>query len=492
MAAVKAFQEQYVITSVLDSSTFEGAGARLLRYELLWAAYENTAYRDIHKWAQAYRNKYGLYKYIRNIYNPAYRLGEFWKGAIWGGLLDQEATDKGAIPIVVGKGVNETQMRTSIANLWKQSNWNVNKDICTLRGSVLGDTAIRIIDDVERQEARLELVHPATIADVTVDARGFIQAYTIEYQRMLDGKEYTYTEKSEHGDGDDIIYTTFKDNQPFAWPGQTDSQGNEREEWSEPYGFIPLVIIQHNNVGMDWGWSESHPLRSKMNEIDDLSSKLHDHIRKMVDPVWLFNFKRPGSNPEIKTGNATADRPAPGREELPALYIDKPEAKGQALVADGLDIDKVANEIKNLLAEIERDYPELQEDIWDSGGDAASGKAMKEARKKVEKKTVQRRTNYDDGLVRAHQMALAIGGFRTYQGFDGFNLESFKAGKLDHAIAPRPVFETTQAERLTEKKQLYDLLTSASSAGVTPEAALADLGWTDEQIQKLYSGIPQQ
>lgn len=492
MAAVKAFQEQFVITGVLDSSAFEEAGARLLRYELLWAAYENTAYRDIHKWAQVYRNKYGLYKYIRNIYNPAYRLGEFWKGAIWGGLLDQEAAQKGAIPVAVGKGVDEAALRTGLSNLWKISNWNVNKDICTLRGSVLGDSAIRIVDDPEKQEARMELVHPATIADVTVDARGFVKAYTIEYLRDLDGKTYTYTEKAERGDGDNVDYSTFKDNQPFAWPGQTDSDGNERQEWSEPYGFIPLVIIQHNNVGLDWGWSESHPLRSKMNEIDDLASKLHDHIRKMVDPPWLFNFAKPKKTPEVQVSPATADKPAPGREELQAIYVDKPDAKGQALVSEGLDIEMVSNEIKNILTEMERDYPELQQDIFESTGGDASGKAMKEARKKVEQKAVQRRTNYDSGLVRAQQMALAIGGFRSYEGFQGFDLGSFAAGKLDHAIAPRPVFENTLAETLAEKKLLYELVSAANNVGVSTEAALADMGWTNEQIQKIYKGIPQQ
>jgi hypothetical protein len=491
MAAIMTFKEQYVITGVLDSSSFEEAGARLLRYELLWAAYENTAYRDIHKWAQAYRNKYGLYKYIRNIYNPAYRLGEFWKGAIWGGLLDQEAGAQGAIPIVAGKGVNEDQLRAALANLWKLSNWNVNKDICTLRGAVLGDTALRIVDDVQKEEARLELVHPSAIADATVDARGFIKAYRIEELRTLEKKTYTYTETAERGEGDEVVYKTFRDNQPFAWPGQVDSNGQERAEWSEPYGFIPLIIIQHNNVGLDWGWSESHPLRSKMNEIDDLASKLHDHIRKMVDPVWLFNFNKPKTNPEITTSAATTDRPAPGREELPAMYVNQPDAKGQALVAADLDIEKVSIEIRHILEEIERDYPELQMDIWSASGET-SGKALDKARERVEKKAIQRRPNYDDGLVRAQQMALAIGGFRKYKGFEGFDLESFDAGQLDHAIGPRPVFETSQTELLEEKKLLWETVKAAVAAGASPEAALADLGWTEEKIQKIYTGIPQQ
>ncbi|GAG44503.1 unnamed protein product, partial [marine sediment metagenome] len=49
---------------------------------------DQSAYRDIHTWATAYRKQYALYKYIRPIYNPSYRLGEFWKTHLFGGLLD--------------------------------------------------------------------------------------------------------------------------------------------------------------------------------------------------------------------------------------------------------------------------------------------------------------------------------------------------------------------------------------------------------------------
>ena len=491
MAAIKAFKEDYVVTGVIDSASFEDAGARLLRYELLWAAYENTAYRNIHTWAQAYRNQYGLYKYIRNVYNPSYRLGEFWKGAIWGGLLDLEEARTGALPIEAGKKTSEDQLRAAIVHLWTISNWNVNKDICTLRGSVLGDSAIRIVDDVEREEARLELVHPSTIAELTVDARGFVKAYKIEESRSMDGRDYTYTETAERGEGEDVIYKTYRDNQPFAWPENMDGSGDTRSEWSEPYGFIPMVAIQHNNIGMDWGWAEAHPLRSKMNEVDDLASKLHDHIRKMVDPVWLFNFKKPVNNLEMSTSAPTADKPAPGREEMPAIYASDPNAKGQALVSPDLDIEKVANEINRVLQEIERDFPELQMDIWAASGDT-SGVALGKARERVEKKVIQRRVNYDAPLVRAQQMALAIGGFRGYDGFEGFNLDSYASGALDHSIASRPVFETSQTELLTEKKLFWDVINAAVAAGASPEAALADMGWSDEQIQKIYKGIPEQ
>jgi hypothetical protein len=37
-------------------------------------------------------------------------------------------------------------------------------------------------------------------------------------------------------------------------------------------------------------------------------------------------------------------------------------------------------------------------------------------------------------------MGVAIGGFRGYEGFEGYGLDSYQAGALDFEIIPRPVF----------------------------------------------------
>jgi hypothetical protein len=216
--AVQAFREGYVTAGVTESAEFGDFGGRQMRYEILWAMYENTAYRNIHTWATSYRNQYGLYRYIRGIYNPSYRLGEFWKSMLWGGELDAGAGVIGAIPIQT----EDDKLRAAIAALWQVSNWGINK----------------------------EVIHPSTIKSITTDPRGFIKAYQIEETRLLNGRKAVYLETAER-DGEDVIYKTYANNQLYAWDG-------ENAEWSAPYGFIPLVVVQHNNVGLDWGWSEVH------------------------------------------------------------------------------------------------------------------------------------------------------------------------------------------------------------------------------------------
>jgi len=165
MTGLRAFREAFLSADVQAPEAWEDFGARRTRYDLLWSLYENSAYRSIHPWAAAYKSAFGLYKHTRSLYNPAYRLGEFWKAHLWGGALDLTTGKAGALPIVA----RYEPLRRAIAQIWTWSNWQIKKDVCTLWGSVLGDVAIKVIDDTDRRRIYLELVHPATLAGVVLD-----------------------------------------------------------------------------------------------------------------------------------------------------------------------------------------------------------------------------------------------------------------------------------------------------------------------------------
>lgn len=489
MAGVRAFREAYVTDGVLDralGSEFNTFDARRLRYDMLWAWYENTSYRRIHSWAARYKTDYGLYKYIRNLHNPAYRLVEFWRMMVWGGALDRDAQEKGAIPIVTE---NEA-LRDPIARLWKDSNWQTMKGVTVMTGAALGDVGIKVVDDPQEGRMTLEMVHPSTIKSLELDVRGYVKGYELEEERLDEARRRVVFREVVTRDGEDVVYRTFKGNQLFAWNGIA-------AEWSQPYGFVPFVMIQHNNVGNMFGWAEIHPMRSKVNEVDDLASKMDDYIRKSIDPVWLFNFRKPKLALDVGVGAAPPDvnRPEPGREEVPALYVDNPNAKAQALVTDQVDIEKNGKRLTALIEEIEREFPELQMDIWTAGG-YTTGKALKTARQRVERKVVERRPGYDDQLVRAQQMAIAIGGLRGYEGYEGFGLESYDAGALDHSIpTTRPIFEADELDDIQVKKAHWDTVMSAKKAGLPLDIVLTDLGWSkarvDEFMNKLAEAEPE-
>lgn len=506
-AAIRAFRENAVTSDVQPGRgaiDWNDPSGRALRYALYWSFFENTAYRNVHRWTTKMRADYGLYAHTRSIYSPAYRLAEFWVAHLLGGPLDPAAggdVRKGAtIPIELGAHVQARQgkaLRAAIATLWRSSNWAVQKDIWTRYGSVMGDVGLKVVDDPLRRMVRLEIIHPASLIWVDRDPQHFVKAYILEEDRLdprpalLRGRDtpqqqhVTYREIATR-DGDNVVYQTFLNGAPYAW-------NNVTPEWTEPYGFIPLVTTQHLNVGMDWGWSELHAGRPKIQELDDIASKFDDQIRKTVDAPWLFaGVTQPSSTPALTRTGASADvasayteaQKAAGRQEVPALYATDPQAHAQALVAP-LDLPGVLSQIESLIKEIERDYPELALDIIARDASDASGRALRVAREPVETKVVGRRAPYDSDMVRAQQMGVAIGGYRGYPGYEGFDLDSYAAGRLDHQVAPRPVFAIDPNDELDTQTKFWSVGAAAEKAGLPIELYLEEAGWDAAKIARV-------
>ncbi len=476
MNGLRAFREEFVSASVFSEEDFSDPEARKVRYDILWAAYESTVYRSIHPWAATYKTRYALYRYIRNIYNPAYRLGEFWKAHLWGGQLDAEAGEAGALPIVTS---NET-LRPAIADVWRWSNWATRKDIVSLQGAIHGDIVLRVIDNVALGKVYIESVFPGVVTSLTKDPFGNIKGYTIEEDRQSPNNNMTVTYKeTAERDGQDVIFKTYMNDAPYAWNG-------EKSEWREPYGFVPMVHIQHNDVGLDWGWSELHPSRSKMHELDDLASLLSDQIRKSVNAKWFFTGTKASSPNTTMTTTETTARPEPGREEETALYSSDPNSKAFPLVAP-VDIEGAILHITEILKDLERDYPELKFDALRSLGDI-SGKALRIARQPAETKVLQRRANYDDGLKRAIQMAVSIGGLRGL--FSGFNLDSYRGGALEFEFGKRNVFTADILEEHEENRAFWEAVKLAGEAGMPLLAYLELAGWSKEDLERVREELP--
>jgi hypothetical protein len=483
----RAFREEF-LTSDAESAAFDADfgtyGGRRVRYAILWSTYENDLYRGVHDWATSYKTRYGLYKYIRSIYSPGYRLGEFWKTHLWGGeldVIDGAAGTKGCLPILTD---NEA-IREPIAQLWRWSNWHTVKDTITLNGAVLGDAFLRVCDNPEAGRIYLEYVNPATVAEVVKDDRGNIKGYTLQELKPHPdtGKEVEFREVVTN-EGGLIVYQTYLNNSLYAWNGI-------KAEWDEPYGFVPMVHIMHNDTGREWGWSEFHSARSKIHEVDDLASMLSDQARKSINAKWVITG---AEKPTANSGNitlqgtaATTRKPEPGREDEAALYIKNENAKIHPMVAP-LDIPGVVEHITEILKELERDYPELKFDALRASG-AISGSALRIARQPAESKVNQRRAGYDDGLVRAQQMALSIGGMRGY--FQGVNEGSFAAGELDHNIGKRPVFQPDSFEQKEEEGLFWTNAKLVIEAGGDLAGWLEKQGWSEDDIALVVPKKPE-
>lgn len=247
MAAVQAARSAYkkgAFNQEIDfagDSDWENYSSRMLRYEVLEQYASNDPYdADVVKWAKRYKEAYTLYNHIRPIGNPAKRLVKFHKSHTWGGWLDPKAGagSESALPIVT----ENENLRPHIAQLWKWSNWTTRRGDVVRDGTKLGDAFIQAIDDLGAKKVYLKSVHPSKVEDFVKDAYGNIKEYKISYMRTDDvkgnDKEVLYTEIAIR-DGGEVVYSLFKNDKLHPWDGA------EKPEWSVPYGFIPMVHIEH-------------------------------------------------------------------------------------------------------------------------------------------------------------------------------------------------------------------------------------------------------
>ena len=463
-AAAAAFKRSGLSSDpYLEFDDFDKWENRLTRYALLWAFRENTQYQeDTHTFARALKVQNGLYRYIRSVLSPVYRSGEFWSAHIWGGQIELRQ-ENSAIPIVVEEE-NEL-LFLAIKQIYKWSNWQTKKDIVPLYGATMGDVGIKIVDDTALKKVYFEIIHPGAIKEIKRDVMGNIKAYIIEEERIDpdDSSDTVKFTEVVRRDNDSVIFETFVDDKPFAWNGQNSFT-------SVPYGFVPLVLIQHTDVGKLFGEAEMHTAISTINELNDLSSMVGDFIRKNVSPKWLFTgMTEPEIIPDFTrtkplAGTTLSTDPFQGQRETEALYAIDTKAGAIPLVSD-LSIEDTLKQIDKLEGALERDFPELQLDNILGGTGEQSGRALIVARQTIEVKVKKRRAGYDLALEAATKMAISIAGFRKYEGFP-YDLNSFKNGDLDFTIGPRPVFGKDPISEAELK------LIRANAAKVEIEAAM--------------------
>lgn len=504
-------------TSALYGDRYGDRIPRLVRYAVFWAAYENslydgqvpssgestaTVYGDalVHAWAGAFKQAMGLYRYTRGILNPVCRLVEFHATHVLGGELDDAAGDgvavKSALPILEADDAH----RRAIARVWRDSNWAIEKDTLVRQGAAKGDAFLAVCDAWEDGRVYLEVVPPQEISLLSKDCYGHVKGYVRERYRddpdaaprtILDLDtpipQVLYSETAER-DGDNVLYRTYRDRAPYAWDGRP-------QEWAVPYGFVPLWHVQHIASGNGWGRPEAFSGLVKFCEGDEQASKLHDAVRKAVETTWLLSGVR---QQELSSALAAATpgtgKTQPGRNESLTICAQDPNAKAEPLLPD-LNVADVTENLRFLVEQTLQDYPELRYELIRASGDA-NAKALAEARKPAESKVRARRVAYDQAVLRATQAALAIGGWRYSQTRDprladyaGFGLESYARGQLDFRIGPRPVFESTPADRIEEETARAALVKALTDAGVPLPLALARAEWDEDSIDEIENHL---
>lgn len=401
------------------STSYTSNSGRIARHELLYKLWRNNAYSGTG--VADLIDTLDLYKFIRGLYNPAYRLAAFYGQYVYSGVPDLEAgngLDKpSSLPIIT----DDQRIRKYISGLLKNTDLLRALPIIPEWGSRDGDVFVSVNLDMGGNVS-FSVLRPTELKELELDDAGNIMRYVLERQYY----------------GSNRMLTTYRETATIknGIVGYTIEDGYTTEYYSLNIGFIPIVHIPHNYTGTRLGSAEIVPSLLAAIEVDDSASTLFDQIRKVVNPAWLMSGVRKPTQ-GVNAGNtAASQRDVVDRQSVKMYYSNDTGSRAWPLVAD-LQIGAALESIKQMLDYISLNHPELKvaSGLDNSSGDI-SGRAFITSRTSAAQNIVNARANYDDGIRKMISMAW-------------FLQEGIKTPppvQLDFNIGDRPVFPLTASE----------------------------------------------
>lgn len=486
-AAVSRFTRVYADPET--EQTRRGWASRAAEYRALWAWYNNSVFEDLDEWAE-YRSRYRLPRHIRAIYNPTRRLVDFYASVIYPGVLSDDGDElPGSAPIAIPlPSDTDPALRKAIAQLWRWSNWQSGMGVMVRYGAALGNAFTEVVDDVARGKVYLVNHWPGLVADLDLDAQRNVKSYALEYltSDRDGGPQYTYRKEVNAE-----TIRTLKNGELFDYS----PDGSVGAEYANPYGFAPAVWTPHLDLGGEHGAPAIHGALGKLDELNSTASLVHDQVRKLVGGPLVFWTD---DSLEALAGRAKRGRtttltdPYADKEDL--MWIKGGSGGRVEHLSAGLDFSGALAVMRELMGEIEQDFPELTYFRQMRAMSTVTGPAAARLAGDVTSRVFQSAANYDVSSVKLFQMGVAIAGWRLSQGdwpspsaqqnaFLGFGLDSYANGDLDFSIAPRPLVVTNDDERAATSMKWWQAAQAATTAGLPLDVFLArERGWRDEEV----------
>ncbi|MEO0599630.1 MAG: hypothetical protein AAF126_26195, partial [Chloroflexota bacterium] len=167
------------------------------------------------------------------------------------------------------------------------------------------------------------------------------------------------------------------------------------------------------------------------------------------------------------------------RDKTPFLYLGD-DGKISPIVSN-LPISEALEALISQELEIEKDLPQLALQRLRDNSSNISGVAVRNLYGDAIDVFDELQGNYRSSLKQALQMAISIGAFRRYDGFQSYSIDSYKRGALDFDIKARELF----ADKLDRRTQLEMTATALSSTA--PRLMLTQLDYGDDDIDKALS-----
>jgi hypothetical protein len=443
-------------------------------YQLLWAYYNNSLFDKYNRtvW-ESYKQNYNLYRYIRPVRNPVKRLVNFYAGVIYPGLLveDESELDEGiqsAMPF--SKNVSD-RVKSAVAQIWQWSNWQAKKAVYVRYGAALGDVFLESVDDLERGKVYINVVWPGFISDLDLDQADNVKSYILQYQSYDDDGPYTFRKEV-----DQSSFRYYRNDHLYR-------------KIENIYGFTPGVWVPHQCTGTIHGAAAMDGSQEKIDELNNLISQTHDHIKKALQSPTVLATSNPGGIKKLfgqskRGATSEFDQTKGSDPEDILLFTASADTKASPLLSP-LDLTDAQALHDAQMQEIQKDHPELG--FFDQLREMSqlTGPAADRIVGDVKAPVYEAMANYDRGNIAALQMCMSIGGLRGY--FPSFNLDSFKKGDLYLKFKSRPILTPTRLEIAQEEQAEWNAAGIAvQNAGVPLEWYLKHVkGYTDQQIAEL-------
>lgn len=354
---------------------------------------------------------------LAGLYNPVARVVGLYQSVFDGNFGDEIRIE-----------TRNARLTTPIAQIWTWSNLNQAKYLLQELAANLGTVGLRIVargdSDPDKRRVYVKPEHPRIIHDVELDDRGNVQGIVLQYDRVTGIGEAQKIETIREEQTKETI-TLYRVDYERLIPLSTEPND---------LGVVSYVLLQHEPSGHAFGRNAYYRVRAALDRLNSLLTHIDTQIHDHVNAVWVV----------AAAGDAPQEFDISGRK---IVYINTRTATTQpsieAMVAN-LSLSDAITRAEQQIRLIEADLPELKA----TGGQFLanqSGETVSELRTPAEDALRRARANYEDGLMRAQQIALSWGvlmdlwdvgtGTGTREAAD----RAYHGGFEDHQFNVRPL-----------------------------------------------------
>jgi hypothetical protein len=437
-------------------------------YRLYESYYANTMYAR----SGQYRDtRTGLPVTIRPIHNPVRRVVDWYAGRVTPGAMSEDGLPTAGKPnrIPYADDTDE-RVRLAVQQAFQWGAVGFDLGLYVRTGAMLGDVFAEVVSDPERQKVYPKLTHPRYLTDVAWNDTGDVTYYQVEIPMVTsEGRPYRWGKMV-----DKWRITTLLDGKPHGYDGQPATVENL-------WGFVPAILVQHQNVGTQHGAPAFAGVMNKIDELNGIVSEIDDYILRFTKQHIIIGTDDPGAfNTALTASNATrrgrideeitSEDMARRRDGIKVMGAKPPVSVARLI--ENMGLGEAVPHRDRLLTEIEEDLPEitLSSKLLDMS--QVTGPGAVPLVQDVQHKLDEAAANYDAGLIKLGQMCISMAAQCLRDGiwdrrtltdqqrkFDAFTPDSYDRGELAFNLTPRTLIPESFDQKIAQAAAIERLQT---------------------------------